>query len=40
MRRKSAVFCVIWSENAASRGAISRSTAWNSGPFMLELQMP
>src|SRR5918999_1303877 len=38
MRRKSAMFCVILSANAARRGAILRSTAWKSGGFIVELQ--
>ena len=40
MRAKSCSFWVISSANAASFGAISRSTAWNSGPFMAEDQTP
>ena len=37
MRAKSFSFCVIWSENAASFGAISSSTFWKSGVLMVPL---
>jgi hypothetical protein len=40
MRWNSASFWVIRSENAASRGAMTRCTAWNSGVLMFEPQMP
>jgi hypothetical protein len=40
MRRKRAEFCVMRSENSARRGAIVRSTTWNSGPFIVEDQTP
>ncbi len=40
MRSKSASFCVILSLKAASFGAISRSTAWNSGVFIVDDQTP
>jgi len=37
MRLKSFSFWVIWSEKAASLGAISSSTFWKSGVLMVEL---
>jgi hypothetical protein len=40
MRANSSSFWKIRSEKAASLGAISRSTAWNSGVFIVELQTP
>jgi hypothetical protein len=40
MRANSFAFCVIRSPKAASFGAISRSTAWNSGVLMVPPNTP